>query len=203
MYINTGDGDDVVIINNGDSDEANEPNNCCAPGVQGYTGSAGDIGPIGYTGSAGSEGPSGPPGIDGEAGATGYTGSSGNDGIIGYTGSQGPIGYTGSAGICIEPCFDAATTLVTDDYTIEDENCYVGVNADKAITVTLPRDAPDGKLYIIKLERGSPVGDRKVTIVPSDGELIDGKSKLVLENAYSSAHLIQRGGKWHIVSLYP
>ena len=51
-------------------------------GLQGYTGSQGNIG---YTGSAST--------VIGYTGSSGYTGSKGD---IGYTGSQGITGYTGS-----------------------------------------------------------------------------------------------------------
>lgn len=63
--IDTGSGNDTVIINNDD----NEPCQPCPPGPIGYTGSQGEIGytgSMGYTGSigyTGSQGEMGPPGI--------------------------------------------------------------------------------------------------------------------------------------------
>ena len=90
--IDTGPGNDTVIINHQTS------NGECHEGKTGYTGSQGEQGPIGYTGSAGE------PGEQGSAG------------------EPGPIGYTGSAGECNCECQailvseDYSATL--DDYYI-------------------------------------------------------------------------------------
>jgi len=63
-YLNTGAGNDTVIINQGDN------NGCeCPPGPPGEQGPPGPIGPIGPTGEQGppgEPGPSGPPGPAGE-----------------------------------------------------------------------------------------------------------------------------------------
>ena len=90
--IDTGPGNDTVIINHQGS------NNECHEGQTGYTGSQGEQGPVGYTGSAGEAGEAGPPG------------------------EPGPIGYTGSAGECNCECqailVSQDYTATLDDYYI-------------------------------------------------------------------------------------
>jgi hypothetical protein len=59
MYIDTGPGDDTVIINQGD-------NNGCQPGPPGPPGPIGPPGPAGEQGPQGEPGPIGPPGPPGD-----------------------------------------------------------------------------------------------------------------------------------------
>lgn len=64
--IDTGPGNDTVIINQGDNDGCK-----CPPGPTGPTGPAGDTGPQGPTGPAGEQGPQGEPGPIGPTGPAG------------------------------------------------------------------------------------------------------------------------------------
>jgi hypothetical protein len=170
--INTGPGDDTVIINKtinkGDGNDCNE----CVPGPQGPPGKDGE------------PGPPGPPGADGQTGATGPQGE------------PGATGATGPAGECSCKC---STTLVSQDYTAQMDDYYIGVNSTGPVTVTLPSDCTDCQQIIVKAEMGPPLGIRKVTITTSDGGTIDGSTDYVMEVPYESVTLLCRGGNWNIV----
>jgi collagen type VII alpha len=90
-------------------------------GVDGYTGSQGDIGYTGSRGQDGTIGVDGYTGSQGQQGNIGYTGSQGIQGNIGYTGSQGIIGYTGSQGIIGGVTYNV-TNSGTSAYVILGEN---------------------------------------------------------------------------------
>ena len=179
--INTGSGNDTVIINHGDD------NGCeCPPGATGPTGATGPQGEIGSTGPIGATGPTGATGPSGENGATGESGA---------TGEPGPPGATGATGECSCQC---QTTLVSQDYTVTLDDYYVGVNSDGPVTITLPADCTDCHQVIVKAEMGPPLGNRKITIVSEDGT-IDEELEYIIEVPYQSVHLICRGGDWWII----
>lgn len=95
--INTGPGNDTVIVNQGDQDDCK-----CPPGPTGPSGPPGPQGEVGPTGPTGPEGPTGPQGLPGptgpEGGSTGPTGPQGPAGEKGDTGPTGPMGPTGPQG---------------------------------------------------------------------------------------------------------
>jgi hypothetical protein len=146
---------------------------------EGFTGSRG------FTGSAGENG-------------TGFTGSRGTKG---FTGSQGLIGFTGSAGVC-QCDGDCSTILVSEDYEATCNNYYIGVNSKEPVKITLPKDCEDCCEIIVKAEMGPPLGNRKITISTSDGSLIDGSDKYVIEVPYQSIRLICRDSDWYIIGTY-
>lgn len=185
-------------------------------------GVAGPPGPQGPQGEPGSQGPQGEPGPPGQDGVSvvyaevspnpgnlyiilsdgteidaGYVlGPQGEQGPQGSQGPQGPQGPQGAPGICGL----VNTTLVQYDYMVELDDYYIGVDCSKPIKVVLPSNAPHGTQYIIKLEFGAPVGNRKVTITAENGAKLDGMSSIVLENHYECVHIISRAGAWHIIS---
>jgi hypothetical protein len=169
--INTGPGDDTVIINKtinkGNGDGCEQP---CPPGPPGEPGPPGPAGP---PGEVGEPGPPGPP---------------------------GPEGPPGAPGECACEC---ATTLVSQDYTAQMDDYYIGVNSSGPITITLPADCSDCHEIVVKAEMGAPLGNRKITIVPSDDDssiiLIDGYEGIVLQEPYESVRLICRDGNWWII----
>ena len=147
------------------------------PGPAGPTGPQGEAGPTGSAGDPGIQGPTGPQGIQGP------------QGDIGPTGPTGPAGAAGGGLV--------NTVVVSENYTAQLTDYYIGVNADKPVTITLPEEAPDGTQYVIKLQMGSPIGNRKVT-VKSDATL-DSVSMVVLTNPYESFQVIYQGS-WHILN---
>jgi hypothetical protein len=92
------------------------------------------------------------------------------------------------------------TTLIASDYIVEEEDVYVGVNSKEPVEVLLPIKPEEGSVYIVKLEMGPPVGNRKVTIITDNkGVTIDGKHSLTLQNPYESVTVIYRGNNWHVI----
>jgi hypothetical protein len=180
--INTGPGNDTVIINK----TINKGNNnecICPPGPTGPQGPQGDPGPTGPTGE-------GQPGTTGPTGPTGETGADGQ---------PGPTGPTGPTGECSCQC---SAILVSKDYTAQVDNYYIGVNSDGPVTITLPPDPPDCTELIIKAEMGPPLGNRKITIIPypdGTGTKIDGSNSYIIEVPYQSVDLLYRDGNWWII----
>lgn len=177
-------GDDIIHVNVGDD------------GGTGPTGPQGDPGPTGPTGPTGEQGPTG---SSGQEGSTGPTGASGPTGESGPTGQSGPIGPTGPTGECTCEC---TAILVSEDYTVEDNIYYVGVNSNRPTRITLPIcDLADDecKELIIKAEMGPPLGNRKITIIPQGTSTIDGETSYVIEVPWQGVNLICRGGNWFIV----
>lgn len=111
----------------------------------------------------------------------------------GPPGPQGPAGPPGPPGEC--DC-SRNTTLINADYAVSHSDYYVGVICDTPITVTLPETPENGYSVIIKLEMGPPIGNRKVTVVTSDGSLIDAVTSVELKTPYKALTLLYRNG-WH------
>lgn len=94
--------------------------------------------------------------------------------------------------------FDLKTTIVSESYNVSPDDCYVGVNAEKATTITLPKDPSDGKVVIVKAEMKPPLGNRKVTITTADGTLIDGYENCIIQVSNETVRLVFRDG-WRII----
>ena len=171
--INTGPGNDTVIINKTINKGNNNGCDECPPGPPGEPGPEGPPGP---------PGPSGPPGEQGPPG------------------EPGPPGPPGPPGECTCEC---SAILVSEDYTAQMDDYYIGVNSTGPVTITLPADCRDCHEIIVKAEMGPPLGNRKITILPSeDGDntsYIDGNEGIVLQEPYESVRLICRGGNWWII----
>jgi hypothetical protein len=173
--INTGAGNDTVIINN--------PKDCqddCPPG------------PPGPPGPQGEPGPPGPQGEPGPQGPKGAKGDKGDQGPEGPKGDKGPEGPPGECNCCEE-------ILISQNYQATSNDYYIGVNSKNPVTVTLPEDPEDCLQLIIKAEMGPPLGNRKVTIDTTDGSTIDGEEDYVIEFPYGSLRVISRGGEWYII----
>jgi hypothetical protein len=84
----------------------------------------------------------------------------------------------------------------TTSYTATIEDEYIGVSSASAVTITLPNGI-NGRVYYIKDEFGQ--GSGKITIQPSSGELIDGKSTYVIGVPYQSVAIVFRAGSWRII----
>lgn len=183
--IDTGSGNDTIIINHGDN------NGCeCPPGPPG------PIGPPGPPGPTGESGPPGPTGDTGPEGPPGPAGQSGETGEQGPPGEPGPPGPAGPPGECSRKC---ETILVSQDYTATLDDCYIGVNSSGPTVITLPTDCDDGHEVIIKAEMGPPIGNRKITIITDDDSTIDDEEDYIIEVPYQTVKLVCRGGDWWIV----
>ena len=140
--------------------------------------------------------PPGPPGPPGPIGETGPPGPSGETGEQGPPGEPGPIGPPGPPGECSCEC---SATLVSQDYTAQMDDYYIGVNSSGPVTITLPADCDDCDEIVVKAEMGPPLGNRKITVTTSDGSTIDGDDEYIIEVPYQSVRLICRGGEWWII----
>lgn len=148
-----------------------------------------DIDIINYMAPAGIMGPPGPPGPQGEPGPAGADGIPGIQGPQGEPGPQGPAGPSGTV--------SRNTVVVTEDYTAKLTDYYIGVNNEKPVTITLPDEAPKGTEYIIKLQIGAPVGNRKVTV--KSGTNIDNVNNIILTNPYEALQVLFQSA-WHITN---
>lgn len=169
-YINTGSGNDTIIINQGENDVCKYP--------------------------PGTPGPPGPPGPPGESGPSGPTGETGPPGEIGLKGEPGPPGPPGPSGECSCKC---KTILVSQDYTATMDDYYIGVNSTGPVTIELPTNCVDCQQIIVKAEMGPPLGNRKITVTSTDGSLIDGDTQYIIKVPYQSVQVICQGGNWWII----
>ncbi len=174
--------------------------------------------------SSGPPGPQGPQGQEGPAGVSvvsAYVTTNPGDLILvlsdgteinagnvkgpggpeGPDGPQGPMGPQGPQGPKGDPCGESAcqTVLVSEDYESTIDDCYIGVDSNRPVTITLPSFAPDGHQVAIKAEMGPPMGNRKITIVTSDGKTIDGDDSYVMTVPYECVHLLSRSGNWNVI----
>lgn len=86
----------------------------------------------------------------------------------------------------------------TTNYTLTLDDEYVGVSSATNVTMTLPSGTiPEGRVYIIKDEYGQ--GSGKITIQPSSGTLIDGKTNYIVSIPNQSVQIIYRAGGWWII----
>jgi hypothetical protein len=169
--INTGAGNDTVIIN--------KQGTC--------NGEQGQPGPPGPQGPQGEQGPSGPPGDTGPPGPAGPAGEQGPPG------EPGPIGPAGPAG---PSSFNRKKILVEEDYYVEMDDYYIGVDSDGPVAIYLPDDCSDCGEIIVKAEMGPPLGNRQVRIIAPDDSSIDGAQAYVLTEPYEFVCLICHNGEW-------
>jgi len=134
--------------------------------------------------------------VIGPVGPTGPTGADSN--VSGPTGTQGEAGPTGPTG-CEGPSGSVSrnTVIVTENYEAKLTDYYIGVDNTGPITITLPDEAPKGTEYIIKLQIGAPVGNRKVTVKSASN--IDNVSLIILTNPYEALQVLFQGN-WHITN---
>lgn len=163
-------------------------------GPPGPAGPAGPQGPKGDPGPKGDQGEVGPPGSQGEPGPQGPQGEPGEQGPQGEQGLQGEPGPPGPPG----PAENPNTIEVNSEYYAKPDDVYIGVNSDGPSTIYLPK-SPDGKIYIVKAEMKPPLGNRKITVVSTDGSKIDGAVSYVIQVSYDFVWVIRRGGEWHVI----
>lgn len=154
-------------------------------------------GPPGPVGPPGPAGPQGDQGIQGVQGPPGAQGEPGTPGIQGEPGAQGPQGIQGEPGPPGTTILPTVNTGSSYQATVKD--CYIGVNSKEATTITLPSNAQPGQYFIVKLEMGSPIGNRKVTIIPPGTTTINGQNFLVLQNPWESVTIIYHNNNWFII----
>ena len=174
--IDTGPGNDTVIINQGANDGTQ-----CVQGIQGI------------------QGTDGAQGTQGIQGLQGLGGSSGEVGSQGLQGLDGPVGPIGPPGKCTCEC---KAILVSEDYVADSSDYYIGVNSSGPTVIELPCNSSDCDEIIVKAEMGPPLGNRKITIIPCQDSTackIDGDDSYVIEVPYQAVNLIYRGGNWWIV----
>ncbi len=187
--IDTGTGNDTVIINQADDCK-------CPPGPPG------PVGPPGPKGDKGDQGPIGETGAPGLPGAAGDTGAQGLPGPPGADGDQGPIGPPGEPGPQGPPgecnC-RCKTTVVTKNYTVAMDDYYIGLANPRPIIIALPSYPEHCIEVMFKEELGPPVGNRKITIVTEDGSQIDGQPNFTIEEPYQFVRMIYHTGAWYII----
>lgn len=112
--------------------------------------------------------------------------------VIGPQGPQGPQGPSG--GSC-----SINTKTIYESYTAQLKDFYIGAELEDEATVYLPKDPPDGTEYVIKLQYGAPVGNRKLTIKPTGTSLINGTSSSTMTTPYQSINIISNDNNWWTV----
>lgn len=90
--------------------------------------------------------------------------------------------------------------VTTSSYTVTPQDYYIGINYAGRVNITLPTPRKNGKVYIIKDERGeaSKGNNRHIYIYPSGADLIDGEDYAVLAYDFGSLTFVYRNG-WRVV----
>jgi hypothetical protein len=173
------DGNDQININIGDNDDCKE-------------------GPPGPPGPQGPQGPPGEKGDPGEQGPPGEKGDTGDAGAPGEPGPPGPPGPQGEPGECSRSCNNV---FISSDYIASCNDYYIGVRSKGPVTIILPEcEANDCCQLVIKAEMGPPLGNRKITLVPSaNTSTIDGDTEYVMNIPWESVQLFCRDGNWFII----
>lgn len=89
------------------------------------------------------------------------------------------------------------TKIITESYEVLDEDCYIGVNCDKPITITLPIEPTLGKVIIIKAEMRPPIGNRAILIKAGD-KTIDGYSTKLIQVSNECVRLVFNDNNWRV-----
>lgn len=92
-------------------------------------------------------------------------------------------------------------SVTSSSYSITQRDYYIGVNYAGAVTITLPKADREGRMYIVKDERGeaSKGMNRYITILPQSNDLIDNQDKAILAFDYGSLSFIWKSNAWRIV----
>lgn len=92
-------------------------------------------------------------------------------------------------------------TVTSNTYQIKYSDYYIGVNYSGAVTITLPRADRQGKKFVVKDELGeaSKGTNRHITVLPSSGDLIDGRTSAILAYDYGSLTFVWNNNSWRII----
>lgn len=118
-------------------------------------------------------------------------GTKGDKGDKGVKGDKGDRGLPGRS-------YAHKAIVIYQDYTVTPEDFYIGVDSTGPVTITLPEDYTDCGEIVIKSEMRPPLGNRKLTLVATNGSLIDGYPSHINETSNAAIRLIYRGGHWWI-----
>jgi hypothetical protein len=157
------------------------------------------INPAGSVGPPGPPGPQGPQGPQGSPGLT-PTVKPATENTLGAIRVGKCLSITDDGILSVKCCeCKKKTILIKQDYTIESDDWYIGVNCKSPVTISLIDTVEDGFELIVKLEVGAPIGNRKVTIKPTSNQKIDGNSSKILQEPYESMTLVFRSNNWYII----
>ena len=112
-------------------------------------------------------------------------------------GPAGPVGPSVDSVDTPEVAF--GTILVSEDYGCTNDDCYIGVNCDRSITITLPLYPGDGFQIAMKIEMPKLANNQHITIETKDESTIDGALSYTMTEPWQSVHLLNHGGHWFIV----
>jgi hypothetical protein len=125
-------------------------------------------------------------------------------GIPGPPGPPGEAGPPGPAGPQGEPGNMAATQTVParterGDYSATIKDYYIGFQLESSAELCLPEAPPSGTQYVIKLEFGAPIGNRKLKVVAKGGAVINDLGSITLTTPYQSIRVIYNNGTWYTI----
>lgn len=89
------------------------------------------------------------------------------------------------------------TKIATSEFTATNQQYYLGVNRDGAVTIYLPPGV-ENKSFVFKDEGGYASVGKAITLIPYGSETIDGASSYVITTARHSITLVFGEG-WHCI----
>lgn len=90
------------------------------------------------------------------------------------------------------------TKIITDTYTLQEDDEYLGINADKPITIFLPDTTTEGRTITVKIETKQALSSRKVTLRASRVP-IDGYGNKMMQEPNEALTLIFHANEWRII----
>ena len=90
------------------------------------------------------------------------------------------------------------TKTITSSYDIEEDDYYLGVNCEKAITINLPSESGEGRIIIIKAEMKPPMSSRIITIKTKESS-IDGYDTRTLQVSNECVRLVYHDSSWRVI----
>lgn len=111
--------------------------------------------------------------------------------VVGPPGPPGAEGPPGPSGVPTR-----ATRTITQSSLATVEDYYIGCDLQDEAELLLPSGVPPGTEYVIKLEYGSPVGNRKLKVVAQAPATINNSSSTTLTTPYQVLRVIFNNSKW-------
>lgn len=111
--------------------------------------------------------------------------------VVGPPGPQGPAGPSGSV--------TRNTRTIIDSDVATASDYYIGADLLDEAELLLPSTVSPGTEYVIKLEYGSPVGNRKLKVVAQSPAHINGSANITMTTPYQILRVIYNDQNWWVI----
>jgi hypothetical protein len=99
-----------------------------------------------------------------------------------------------------KPKENSRAVIIDDDYSVGQDDFFIGVKCEKPIKLTFPKCFTEGKSVVVKIQSAPKTKDDIVSIVVEDENCIDDQPIIKLKDAYEVVQLLYVGNHWTIIS---